>query len=599
MKRISFILLVLICLANPVLAKSVKPSKKPEQPFQIKAPFLLLKDIPEIKDMQLSKRDAKNYATVFELQKNGDWHQADKFISDINDKAIMGHVLYQRYMHPNKYVSSFFELKTWLYTYNDLPNADVIYDLAMKKKPQGQLLSIDPANHQYITPGIVENYGCFVSDYRHAKWRSPANWKKVKSFKKEIKSKLRRTMPTRAIERMKTSSVAKDILDKVEYDLLQTNIASAYLYVGKTELALEYAKKSIERSKDDVDEAYWVAGLASWKLNKLEDAIDFFDKLYNIEDCDPWKRTAAAYWNARMYKTLGKNRKHKTWLYNAMKFPATFYGQLATYEAEEDLDLNLNVPEFTEDDFKIIANNNSGRRAIYLINAGQFDLAEKELMGIDLRSNKKLEKAVFALVSYTNMAQMSLVLGSSLKPDSDSYDRYDYAIYPVPSWAPKGGFELDPAIVYAFIKQESRFDPNAVSSSGARGLMQIMPNTAKHITGKPYDKDYYKDKLFNPENNIDLGEKYLQELLRDRGVKNSLIMLPVAYNSGPGTLRMWLENMSFEDDPLLFIETIPYKETRVFVKKVLANYWIYQKLLGEENTSAREIIQGKWPQLKK
>jgi soluble lytic murein transglycosylase-like protein len=76
-------------------------------------------------------------------------------------------------------------------------------------------------------------------------------------------------------------------------------------------------------------------------------------------------------------------------------------------------------------------------------------------------------------------------------------------------------------------------------------------------------------------------------------------MLPVAYNSGPGSLRMWLENMHFEDDPLLFIESIPYKETRVFVKKVLANYWIYQKLLGEENTSAREIIQGKWPQLKK
>lgn len=404
-------------------------------------------------------------------------------------------------------------------------------------------------------------------------------------------------MPTRAIERMQTSSTAKDILDKVEYDELQTNIASGYLYVGKSELALEYAKKSIDRSGDQVHEAYWVAGLAAWKLKKLDEAIKYFAELYEIEDCSPWKRTAAAYWNARMYKTLNNRSKYKSWLNKATRFPGTFYGQLASYELGDSLDLNLKITPFSENHFKNLMNTNSGKRAVYLINAGQIDLAEKELMGLDLKNNEALGQAALSLVSYAKMAQMSLVLGSSLKPDSHRYDRYDFAIYPIPSWQPENGFKLDPALLYAFIKQESRFRPDAVSYSGARGLMQIMPSTAKHITGKPYDKDYYKDKLSNPEHNMELGQKYLQTLLKDKSVKNSLIMLPVAYNSGPGTLKMWLENMSFKDDPLLFIETIPYKETRTFVKKVLANYWIYQQLLGEENTTAEDIIEGNWPKL--
>jgi soluble lytic murein transglycosylase-like protein len=75
-------------------------------------------------------------------------------------------------------------------------------------------------------------------------------------------------------------------------------------------------------------------------------------------------------------------------------------------------------------------------------------------------------------------------------------------------------------------------------------------------------------------------------------------MLPIAYNSGPGTLQMWLKNNhDYKDDPLLFIATIPYRETRTFVKKVLANYWIYQQLLGEKNTSADMIINNEWPKV--
>jgi len=602
MKYKSIFILTLFCQISlscyNSFATPIKPAKKPyETSIQEKTPMILLSDEDDIVAMQLSKRDAKEYATIFELQTYGDWYQADKFINNLEDKSLMGHVLYQRYMHPNKYVSSFYELKSWLYTYNDLPNADEIYDLAMKKKPKGQILYIKPDNHKYISTGIVEDYGCYKSPYVHTRWRSSENWSKARKFQREIKHKLKRTMPTRAIERMETSSTAKDILDKVEYDSLQTDIASGYLYVGKLEEALKYAKLSIKRSGESIPEAYWVAGLASWKMGNLQNAADFFSKLYNIDECSPWRKTAAAYWNAKVYKSLDNSSKYKSWLYKATKYPATFYGQLASYELGEKLDLNLETKPFNSEYFKKIYQHEAGRRAIYLINAGQIDMAEEELMGLDLRNDKDLEDAVLSLVTYTKMAQMSLILGSYLRPDSNRYDRYDFAIYPIPSWEPEKEFKVSPALVYAFIKQESRFDPKALSRSGARGLMQLMPDTAKHITGKPYDKDYYGDKLYDPSHNMSLGEEYLRELLNGYQVNKSLILLPVAYNSGPGTLKMWLENMNIGRDPLLFIETIPYEETRTFVKKVLANYWIYQELLGEKNTSAEQIIEGKWPKL--
>jgi soluble lytic murein transglycosylase-like protein len=92
-----------------------------------------------------------------------------------------------------------------------------------------------------------------------------------------------------------------------------------------------------------------------------------------------------------------------------------------------------------------------------------------------------------------------------------------------------------------------------------------------------------------------LGQKYLAHLLDDDSVRGNLFMLAAAYNAGPGTLRRWLKTVKFDDDPLLFIESIPSGETRIFIERVVANFWIYRERLGQDSPSLDAVAVGLWP----
>jgi soluble lytic murein transglycosylase-like protein len=165
----------------------------------------------------------------------------------------------------------------------------------------------------------------------------------------------------------------------------------------------------------------------------------------------------------------------------------------------------------------------------------------------------------------------------------------------LPSWQPKGGFTVDVALVFALIRQESRFNPRAKSWAGARGLMQLMPRTAGFVARDRRFRNSKREKLYEPDLNMALGQRYI-EILRDDGkIKGNLVAMVAAWNGGPGNLNKWRRNMTFNDDPLLFIEAIPSRETRKFVEHVLSNLWIYRDRLGQATPSLRELASGQWP----
>ena len=166
--------------------------------------------------------------------------------------------------------------------------------------------------------------------------------------------------------------------------------------------------------------------------------------------------------------------------------------------------------------------------------------------------------------------------------------------YPRPDWQPEDDWQLDKALVYAFVRQESCFNHRAESAVGALGLMQIMPATAKEVANN-LQCEYKTRKLKNPEYNLRLGQAYLKKLLDLPQIQNNLIKLAVAYNAGPGNLNRWEKKMDYQDDPLLFLETIPSKETRTFVERILVNYWVYLNLTGMSITSLDEIVANRWP----
>ncbi len=168
-------------------------------------------------------------------------------------------------------------------------------------------------------------------------------------------------------------------------------------------------------------------------------------------------------------------------------------------------------------------------------------------------------------------------------------------LYPLSPYEPQGGYTLDRALVYAFVRQESKFRSSAKSRAGARGLMQVMPRTAAHVSRDRSLRNANRDKLFEPTFNMKLGQDYIRSLMTEYGLENNLFHLLVAYNGGPGNFRKWNKSTNHLNDPLLFIESIPSRETRGYIEAVLSNLWLYRERLGQESPSLDLVASGVWP----
>jgi soluble lytic murein transglycosylase-like protein len=207
-------------------------------------------------------------------------------------------------------------------------------------------------------------------------------------------------------------------------------------------------------------------------------------------------------------------------------------------------------------------------------------------------------RAVAALSDRANLPSLSLQLASILTSRDGQY--HDHALYPVPRWTPRGGFTVDRALLFGVMRQESLFAPHVVSTAGALGLMQLMPATAKLMaeqTGETLnsvDKNMRHEELADPQINLTLAQEYIQSLLHDE--HNNLIYFAIAYNGGPGALEHWKSlQAGFNADPLLFIESVPAGESRIFTERVLTNYWIYRQRLGQPTPDLDALAAGQWP----
>ncbi|MBC7986713.1 MAG: lytic transglycosylase domain-containing protein, partial [Sphingomonadaceae bacterium] len=166
--------------------------------------------------------------------------------------------------------------------------------------------------------------------------------------------------------------------------------------------------------------------------------------------------------------------------------------------------------------------------------------------------------------------------------------------YPAPAWRPVSGWRVDRSLVYAHALQESNFRPDAVSHAGARGLLQLMPGTAQ-IIARRRGETIDAGRLNVPEVNIEYGQAYLEEM-RDFGGTQALLPKVIAsYNAGPGAVLNWEGRLRDRGDPLLYIESIPFVETRHYVPIVLRNYWMYQRNASDRATSLEALAQGMWP----
>ena len=166
----------------------------------------------------------------------------------------------------------------------------------------------------------------------------------------------------------------------------------------------------------------------------------------------------------------------------------------------------------------------------------------------------------------------------------------------MPAWRPDGGYLVDRALLFSLMRAESGFDPEARSHAGALGLMQVLPSTARVVAERAQIAYEGEATLTDPAVNLTLAQAYVDGLIANHIVEGSLIHVAVAYNAGLKRLQDWVARFAdLEDDPLLYLESIPVPETRLYAKKVLANLWAYRIRLDQPASSMAQLAANAWP----
>ena len=440
----------------------------------------------------LGLADADRYRQIFDLQRAGQFRDAEAILGWVNDHRLLGHVMAQRYLS-SSYRTTYPELAGWLQLYADHPEAPRVYALALKRRPAGSAAPQRP-----------------------------------------------------------------------QVDLFQSGTTDDSSIAG---------------------DSRWRTGLARWRKHDLDGAATAFESLAQSAQDSAWDKATAAYWAARAHLKNREPEKVSTWLKVAAQYPRTFYGQLARAALGLDSSFDWSMKPLTPTGVRAVAANGGGQRVLALLQIGEMDLAEDEMRTQLQGANPDLAAGLLGIAQSFQLPSISLGLG--VMAEQRDNVQADTDLYPLVHWTPKGGFTMDRALLFALARQESGFNVRARSSAGAAGLMQIMPSTARALGGRPSD-------LHEPAANLALGQKYLRRLMADPAINGDLILTMVAYNAGPGSLLKWRNSYSYAD-PLLFLESLPNRETRNFVERVMANYWIYQNRLGQDTPSLDRVAAGGWP----
>ncbi|MBU4433963.1 MAG: lytic transglycosylase domain-containing protein [Alphaproteobacteria bacterium] len=476
----------------------------------------------------LSSDDVRSYRAAFSASDRGDFDAAEAALADTRDKSLAGRLAYAKLMHPRAYTASYHELSSWLRAYGDEAGADRIYALAVKRQP---------AKGTGPRPPVL-----FVA-----------------------------------------SDDGPPPADKAR------GAREAY-YSGDITTALSLAQLSGER---------WIAGLAAYRLGQTAQAQAYFDQVARDESQDDWLRAAGAFWAARAAVASGRDREARDLLIQAARTPNTFYGMIAarqlalagvTPPTDPDDPIAALISRFSYDGpdmtalGRLLDAEPRARRAAALAQIGRWTEAGQELRaGLSLAATDKARSNWMALT-------LALNAGAPLN-GGRPVARLGAEDYPLPPLEPKGGFTIDKAMVYALVRQESRFDPTAVSGSGAVGLMQLMPIAAARAAG---DDKLLADNtpLLDPAFNLRVGQDYFTWLM-DRGLQsNDILRAVAAYNGGPGALLKVQGQLGADCDSLLLIESLPAFETRDYVEKVMASYWTYRRLLGGETRTLDAVASG-------
>ena len=379
-----------------------------------------------------------------------------------------------------------------------------------------------------------------------------------------------------------------DLSPEAQAEWLQ-RLAWSYYLTGDDANARRVADQARNGAGDWAVQASWVSGLAAWRQKDCLNAGQAFEQVSNRAH-DPEMIAAGLYWASRADMACNHPERVEPRLRSAARMKESFYGLIA--QAALGLtDDGAGSTKLTANDWAAIGAIANVRRATALAEVGETELADAALRYQARIGLSRDHESLIHLAARLNLPAAQIWLAQN-GPSGAQLSAA--ARYPMPGWTPTSGWQVDKALVFAHALQESQFRTSATSSAGARGVMQLMPATAQMVARHSgLTVDYAS--LSQPATSIALGQAYLRELADNASCGGLLPKVIAAYNAGPNAVGNWNARGRNLADPLLFIESIPYGETRAYVAIVLRNYWMYQRQSGAKPASLLAISQGLWP----
>ena len=571
--------------AKPV-ATTAKPAARPHPTIQPRrsvfvptAPVIELDEAPVVADLPtvLDTENRDRYRRIFQAQAAGQWAEADAEIAKLQDKTLMGYVGAQRLLsqgHPARYE----ELAAWLQEYNDHPDAPSIYRLALARRTPGGP-ELTPASFVGFTPGSPS--------FAAARTVRGADAPQAAELRTRLQSMADDGGYNAAFVLLDRKSTV-DTLGPQEVELWRGRIRTR---------ALEADSQRGVQVPVEVGlppDANWNAAMSAFTRGNMAEAAHRFELVADAppDQASSWTLSAGSFWAARANLLAGNPQKFAPYLKRAAIFGTTFYGLVAQKALGMTIAPDWKVPELDRRRADLLRNDRAGKRALALLQLGAITAAERELYASSIDADPQLVEAVLGLASKAQLPALSVRVGNANWDQRHKIAGFEGAMYPIPPWQPSGGFTVDRALVYGFMRQESAFNPKARSVVGAMGLMQLMPGTARVVSTR-YAPEQAGANPYDPSTSMALGQAYISWLLN--GVDDNLVRTAAGYNGGPGNVMKWDGSLNAGQDPLLYIASIPLHETRDFVQRVLANFWLYQVRLGQPTPSLDQIAAHEWP----
>ncbi|MDC3069403.1 lytic transglycosylase domain-containing protein [Candidatus Pelagibacter sp.] len=365
-------------------------------------------------------------------------------------------------------------------------------------------------------------------------------------------------------------------------------ISRSLIYKKKYELAYKIASNHALTDGPEYAAAEWMSGWIA--LSFLDDPLlakDHFENFYNNVGY-PISTSRGAYWLAKTYQKLGKNELANDWFSKAANFLTTYYGQLAFMELNPNETFELSKDIEVSKEYKDYFFKKELVKTIYLLDELNEDKYTKHILrhlaNDDINNGSEVLAA--ELATSIDRFDFAIQIAKLASYEKRFHNKYNYPIISTPNYI-NGRKIPDNAFILSIIRQESEFDLSANSHAGAKGLMQLMPYTAK-LVAKQAKLPYSKSRLTkDAEYNINLGSHYIAGLILE--YDGAYPFAIAAYNAGPKRVRYWKKinknPQKNQIDYVNWIELIKFKETRNYVQRVLENYNVYRYILAQKPVS--------------